>query len=107
MPPRRVLLDECIDRRFRSHIKEHDVRTVPEMRWAGSRNGDLLKMAAEEFDVFVTVDQNLYFQQNLRDLPIAVVVLRAASNRLPDLLPNVPTLQAALADLRLRQVTFV
>lgn len=107
MPTLRVLLDECIDRRFRSHIKEHDVRTVPETGWAGSRNGDLLKMAAEEFDVFVTVDQNLYFQQNLRGLPIAVIVLRAASSRLHDLLPHVPALQAALSDLRSRQVTFV
>ena len=107
MPTRRVLLDECMDRRFRSHIKEHDVRTVPEMGWAGSRNSDLLKMAAEGFDVFVTVDQNLYFQQNLRDLPLAVIVLRAASNRLHDLLPHVPALQAALADFSPRQVTFV
>ena len=70
MPPRRVLLDECIDRRFRSHIKEHDVRTVPEMGRAGTRNGDLLKMAAEEFGVFVAVDRNLYFQQNLRAFPL-------------------------------------
>lgn len=107
MPLVRILLDECIDRRFRSHIKEHEVRTVPEMGWAGTRNGDLLKTATEKFDVFVTVDQNLYFQQNLRDLPIAVIVLRVASNRLPDLLPHVPALQAALTDLRLRQVTFV
>jgi len=83
------------------------VKTVPEMEWAGTRNGDLLNIAAEEFDVFVTVDQNLYFQQNPRDLPIAVIVLRAASNRLPDLLPHVPTLQATLTDLRPRQVTFV
>ena len=107
MPPLRILLDECIDRRFRSHIKEHDVRTVPEMGWAGSRNGDLLKKAAEEFDVFVTVDRNLYFQQNLRDLPLAVIVLRVASNRLHDLRPHVLALQAALIDLRLHQVTFV
>lgn len=107
MPPLRILLDECIDRRFRSHIKEHDVRTVPEMGWAGSRNGDLLKKAAEEFDVFVTVDRNLYFQQNLRDLPFAVIVLRVASNRLHNLLPHVPALQAALTGLRPRQVTFV
>jgi len=77
------------------------------MGWAGTRNGDLLKMAAEEFDVFVTVDRNLYFQQNLRDLPLAVIVLRAASNRLHDLLPHVPALQAALTDLRPRQVSFV
>jgi len=107
LPTRRVLLDECIDRRFRSHIKEHDVRSVPEMGWAGSRNGDLLKTAAEEFDVFVTVDQNLYFQQDLRGLSLAVIVLRAASNRLPDLLPHIPALQAALTDLRPHQVTLV
>ena len=59
----RVLLDECIDRRFVGEVTGHEVRTVPQMGWAAVENGKLLTLAAKEFDVFVTVDRNLIFQQ--------------------------------------------
>ena len=92
----RVLLDECIDRRFAKEITGHEVSTVPQKGWAGIKNGELLFLAQEEFGVFVTVDQNLAFQQNLRQLRIAVIVLQSASNRLADLRPLIPKLQALL-----------
>jgi hypothetical protein len=60
----------------------------------------LLTLAAAQFDVFVTVDRNLSFQQNLGSVPIAVVVLRAKSNRLGDLRPLVPALLAAIESAR-------
>lgn len=83
----RVLLDECIDRRLATSILDHDVKTVPEMGWATIKNGELLALAQQQFDVFVTVDRNLSFQQNLPQYSVAVIVLRAPSNRLGDLLP--------------------
>ena len=92
----KVLLDECIDRRFVSFITGHEVKTVPQMGWAAIENGKLLALAAKEFDVFVTVDRNLTFQQNLPDFAIAVAVLRAPTNRLEDLRPLVPKLLEAL-----------
>jgi len=61
----RILLDECIDLRFAREIIGYEVKTVPQMRWAEVKNGKLLALAVEEFDVFVTVDRNLSFQQNL------------------------------------------
>ena len=76
-----------MDRRFRTALSGHDVFTVQEMGWAGMKNGDLLHLAEAEFPVFVTVDRNLYFQQNFRDLNIAVFILCAVSNRLKDILP--------------------
>ena len=61
----RILLDECIDRRLQKDIVEHEVKTVPQMGWATIKNGELLTLAEEEFDVFLTVDRNLAFQRNL------------------------------------------
>ena len=59
----KILLDECVDRRLATEIYGHDVNTVPQMGWAGIKNGDLLALAENSFDLFVTVDRNLSFQQ--------------------------------------------
>jgi len=88
-----VLLDECLDWRLARDIVVHEVKTARQMGWAAITNGELLKLASEHFDVFVTVDRNLAFQQNLVSLPIPVVVLRAKTNRLADLKPLMPDLQ--------------
>jgi PIN like domain len=91
----RILLDECVPRPLRRELSGHEVRTVVEMGWAGKRNGELLRLlTAEHFAVFLTTDQNLQYQQNLRGLQVAVVVLVAPTNRLDDLvrlMPAVPT----------------
>jgi uncharacterized membrane-anchored protein len=81
----KILLDECLDRRLAREIIGYEVKTVPQMNWAGVKNGDLMRLAEAEFDVFITVDRNLSFQQNLPKFNIAVLVLRAKSNRLADL----------------------
>lgn len=75
--PKRVLLDECLPRDLKKSLEGCTVRTVPEVGWAGKENGDLLALASEAFDLFVTVDRNLSFQQNLADLKIGVIVLVA------------------------------
>jgi hypothetical protein len=88
----RVLLDECVDWRLARDIVGHDVKTVPQMDWTGIKNGDLLALASQHFDVFVTVDRNLSFQQNLKVFSIVVIVLQAKTNRLADLRALVPSL---------------
>ena len=103
----KVLLDECIDRRFARELPGHTVRTVPQMGWATIKNGRLLRLAEKEFDVFVTVDRNLSFQQNLPEFRIAVVVLRAPSNRLEDLRRLVGLLRAGLSRTMPGQVTLI
>ena len=75
---------------LKRHLLEHRVTTVPERGWASKSNGELLRLASSEFDVFVTADQNLEFQQNVSDYDIAIVVLVAPSNRLADLVPLAP-----------------
>ena len=103
----RILLDECIDRRFARELSRHEVRTVPEAGWAGKSNGDLLALAENSFDVFVTVDRNLSFQQNVPRFSIAVVVLRAHSNRLAELRRLVPRLLEVLPVAERGDVTWV
>ncbi|HEX6902188.1 MAG TPA: DUF5615 family PIN-like protein [Thermoanaerobaculia bacterium] len=92
----RVLIDECVDWRLSRDIVGHDVKTARQMGWASIKNGELLALAAQQFDVFVTVDRNLSFQQNVVAFPIAIIVLRARTNRLADLRPLIPALLAAL-----------
>lgn len=92
----RILLDECVDWRLSRALVGHDVRTARQMGWAAIKNGELLALASERFDVFVTVDRNLPHQQNIRALPIAIIALHAKTSRLADLLPLVSNLLAAI-----------
>ncbi len=103
----RVLLDECVPRRLAAQLVGHDVKTVPKAGWAGIKNGKLLKLAESAFDVFITVDRNLSFQQNSAELEIAVIVLAAKSNRFQDLLPIVPQILATLRTIRRGEVEVV
>jgi|ERR1019366_8445485 predicted nuclease of predicted toxin-antitoxin system len=92
-----ILLDEQLPRQLAPHLKGHEVRTVQQQGWAGLKNGALLRQAAEAgFEVFLTSDQNIEFQQNLRKTTLVVVVLVALTNKLEDLLPLVPAVLVAL-----------
>ena len=96
----KILLDECVDRRLARDLGGHNVTSVPQHGWAGIKNGSLMKLAEAEFDVFITVDRNLSFQQNLPQFDIAVIVLTAVSNRYQDLAPFAPTILDSLRDLK-------
>jgi hypothetical protein len=103
----KVFLDECVDWRLSRDIGGHEVKTAREMGWTSIKNGELLALAAGEFDVFVTVDRNLAFQQNLDALALPVIVLRAPTNRLADLKRLVPRLLAAIASAKPGVATIV
>ena len=94
----RVLLDECVPRPLKQALSDHSVSTVGEMRWRGIENGELLALVREAgFEAFITVDQNLAYQQNLQAAGLRVVILVARTNKLQDLQPLIPSLRAALA----------
>jgi hypothetical protein len=92
----KILLDECVDWRLGRDLAGHDVKTAQQMGWMTIRNGELLTLASQHFDVFVTVDRNLAYQQNLAAYSISVVVLLARSNRLADLKTLLPKLLKAI-----------
>ncbi len=100
----RLLLDECLDWRLLYDLPGHEVKTVQEMHWAGIKNGELLALAEREFQVFITGDLNLSFQQNVFSLSLAVVVLKAQSIRLIHTRPLMPQLLARLPSLTPGQV---
>lgn len=86
----KVLIDECLPRKIKNHLTEHDCRTVPEAGLAGKRNGELLSHAEQQkYEIFLTMDKGVEYEQNLRGLSLAIIILRAKSNRLADLLPYV------------------
>ena len=98
----KVLIDECAPRALKTVLAAngYDCTTVQEAGWSGKENGDLLTEANYNFDVLVTVDQNIRYQQSLTGLRIAVVIVRARSNRLEDLEPHFPACIAALRSIQ-------
>jgi len=103
----KVLLDECIHRPLARDSAEHDAKTVPQIGWAGIKKGDLLELAEKQFEVFVTVDRNLSFQQNLPNFNFAVIVLRCRSDRIQDLRLLVPELLGSLPTARQGDVIWI
>jgi hypothetical protein len=71
----KILVDECVPRQIIRFFPEHDIRTVPEIGWSGIKNGDLILQAEKEFDIFITSDQNIRYQQNLKNRKIAIIEL--------------------------------
>jgi hypothetical protein len=103
----RILLDESLPRGLKGLLEGLDVVTVPEQGWQSMKNGELLRRASDAFDVFVTADQNLEHQQNIASLPLAVVVLVAATNRLEAYQPLARKLGEAIRTARPGSVTRV
>ena len=101
----RVLLDEQLPRHLAGEIGGHDVSTVQQCGWAGLKNGELLRVGADAgFEVLVTADRNLQFQQNLSQSRLRIILLVAPSNALEDLRPLLPGLLAAIPRSRAGQV---
>jgi len=103
----KLLLDECLDWRLRRDLPGHEVKTVQEMGWDGVKNGRLLELAQREFQVFITGDRNVSFQQKLSNFSIAVVVLKAGSIRLVHTRPLMSKVLAILPSLKAGQVITV
>lgn len=96
----KLLLDECLPKQLKNHFKGHDAKTTPEMGWGGKTNGELLALAANRFDVFITADQNLSYQQNLETAKLGVIVFCAIDNKMESLIPLVPEALEVLKKVR-------
>ena len=104
----RVLLDEQLPRQLSAYLIGHEVRTVQQQRWAGTKNGALLRLTVETgFEAFRTADHNLEYEQSLRSVDLGIVVLVAGSNALEDLVPLVPDVLSVLPTIQPRQVVRV
>lgn len=95
----KIFLDHCVPKRLLRLLSDHEVKTAYQMGWAAKKNGELLKLVENEFEVFLTVDQNLRHQQNLTSSQLRFVVLVAASNQYDSLAPLIPQVRGALTKL--------
>jgi hypothetical protein len=97
----KILLDECIPRKLKNSFPGHECQTVPEAGLAGQKNGLLLSLAeGAGFDLFITIDKGLQYQQNLAGRGIAILLVRARSNRLEDLLPYVEACRSLINSIQ-------
>lgn len=98
----KVLIDECAPRALKHSlaVHGHECLTVQEAGWSGRENGELLALAEAEFDVLITLDTNLRYQQNLAGRRIAIAVIRARSNRLEHISPHIPACLKALETIK-------
>ena len=103
----RILLDESVPWRLGRLLTGHTTTSVQRRGWASTKNGKLLALAGEEFDVFLTADKGMEFQQNPEVLPVAILVIRARSNRMEDLARAVPAILKALMELQPRTLARV
>ena len=103
----KLLLDECVTSYLKPDFTGHEVLTVEEAGFKGLKNGQLLEASAGEFDVLVTVDQNLRYQQNLKNFEIAILILQAARSTYPMLKPLVPKALKKLKSIAPGDITVV
>jgi hypothetical protein len=104
----KLMLDENLPHQLRHELPGHECFTVAYMGWGGLENGALLALAASNgFDALLRKDANLEYEQNLTNLPIAVVVIAAPSNDIDDIRPLLPRVLTALQGLPAKQVTRV
>ena len=102
-----MILDECLPRKLLALLEGELLTTVPKRGWASKTNGELLTLASQEFDVFVTHDENLEHQQNLKNFDIGIVVIHAESNRLADIRPLVDEINAAVESVAYHRAVHV
>lgn len=103
----KVLLDECVTRYLKRDLPGYEVLTVEEAGFKGLKNGQLLQAASGQWNVLVTVDQNLEYQQNLKALVIAVIVLKAKRSTYPMLKPLMPQVHATLEKIKPGEIIIV
>jgi hypothetical protein len=96
----RLLLDECVARDVKNDLAGHEVHTVDDAGFKGLKNGELLRAASAAYDVFITVDKNLPFQQNIRSLQIAVIIVVANGITYEKISPLIPNVLVALTTIQ-------
>ena len=88
----KVLLDECVTKRLKPHLKEFEVFTVREMGWSGVKNGKLISLCVDNhFEVILTIDKNMIYQQNLENYPITIAVLNSSSSKIEEIILFIPS----------------
>lgn len=100
----KLLLDECVTSHLKRDLAGHEVHTVEDAGFKGLENGDLLKAASAAYEVLITVDRNIPYQQNITGLNIAILILAAKRNSYVRLKPLIPRALSALQTMKVGDV---
>ena len=104
----KILLDECVTKKLRDFLTGHEVFTVTQMKWNGYRNGNLMdKEVNEKFDLLLTIDKNLKFQQNIKNKDLIVVVFDSSSSKVEQLQKFVPAFNTQLSTFQKRNIYII
>jgi hypothetical protein len=91
----KILLDECVTKRLKPHLEEFEVFTVSEMKWNGIKNGQLMSLCVDNnFDLLLTIDKNLMFQQNLDRYQLTIAVLNSQTSKIEELVLFIPSFKS-------------
>ena len=104
----KILHDECVTKHLKPHLTDHEVLTVREMKWGGIKNGKLLALCVEHgFEMLLTIDKNLQYQQNLDKYPLIIVVLNCFTSKIEELVLFLPAFRAQLPDYEKHKVYII
>ena len=104
----RILLDECVNAKLKKYLSEFEVFTVSGMKWNGTKNGKLISLCcAHNFDLLLTVDKNLMYQQNLEKYKLTIVVLNSTKSQLKELALFMPSFKSQISKFEKGKVYMV
>ena len=97
----KILLDECVTKHIKPYLSDYEIYTIREMEWSGIKNGKLMQLCVEHsFDILLTIDKNLQYQQNLDRYPVVIVVLNSFTSKVDDLVVLLPSFRVQLQDFQ-------
>jgi predicted nuclease of predicted toxin-antitoxin system len=104
----KILLDECVTKYLKKHLKEFEVFTIRELELSGIKNGKLMAYCEENhFDILLTIDKNLMFQQNLDKYPITIVVFNCFSSKIEELISFIPSFKLQIKEFEKRKAYLI
>lgn len=104
----KILLDECITKRLKPFLQEFEVFTVSEMKWNGIKNGKLMSLCIDNnFNLLLTIDKNLLFQQNLNNYNLSIVVLNSLTSKIDELILFMPSFKSQIDKFRTNKAYIV
>ena len=97
----KILLDECVPKLLKHKLSDHEVHTVTDLKWNGTKNGMLLLLCVNNgFDMLLTIDKNMMHQQNMEKFKITIVVFNSLTSKVEELINFIPSLNAQLSKLK-------
>jgi hypothetical protein len=104
----KILLDECVTKKLKSYLKEFEIYTVTELGWSGVKNGKLMTLCVENgFEVLLTIDKNLIYQQNLNKYKISIAVINSISSKIEELSLFVPSFKEQVSKFEFHKLYFI